>query len=209
MIDCMVQNLYTFAFKQQTRIQNGRSAARLKQVRYSEKLRLLLLASVCIAFQTAQAERHIRVPTSEGKTSSVSLHVRALRASDPKGNANNSDEKDNQIKLSSTLIPFQRKLATLPFRSFELMSEEEAVVSLKKKHHIQLINGHHLVVRPLFLREDGNICLWLRWQDKEGMKLLDSRIHVPLGETVLAGVEQSPTSGMVLTIDVAIEPPPT
>jgi hypothetical protein len=169
-------------------------------VRASEVKSLTLCAGLFIQLvhvQDVSATSEDKFSNSAAKK--VSLHVVTVKASAPR----EENEAVGSLRMSESLVPLRQKLSMLPFRSFEIMSDSRVIVSMKKRHQIDFADGHRLVVRPLYLREDGTICLWLRWKDKEGVNLLDSRIYVPRGESVLAGAEQTPTSGLILAIDVA------
>ncbi len=57
------------------------------------------------------------------------------------------------------------------------------------------------MLRPIAVDGD-NICLWLKWKDKAGTELLDTRLRFVAGESMLTGTDHMPDAGLILAIRV-------
>ena len=73
---------------------------------------------------------------------------------------------------------------------------------MRRRDKIRLMNGQLLTLRLLEF-DNESLTLWIRWDDGEGMNILDTRIHFAYGESMLAGLEGRDESGMILAIDVS------
>ena len=95
------------------------------------------------------------------------------------------------------------QLRRLPFSEFRLMSETHQDVALKQKQIIPLSRGQMLAVRPLQY-ENERVTIWLKWCDNDGSEILDTKMRLEPGRSMLAGTESSDdgSSGMILVIDV-------
>ena len=75
-----------------------------------------------------------------------------------------------------------------------------------QKEVLPLVNGHTLAVRPLYV-SPNRIGLWLKWLDKGGVEILDTRLHFDPGESMLTGTDGNRgDKGVVLAIDVKPAP---
>lgn len=107
-----------------------------------------------------------------------------------------------KILVDTRLRDLDRELHSFPFRIYQLLDDVSVPVSPRRKEEIRLVTGQSLKLRLLSVNASG-ILLWLRWQDKEGSLLLDTRVHLSYGENVLAGAENLNSSGAVLAISAA------
>lgn len=96
------------------------------------------------------------------------------------------------------------QLKRLPFSEFRLTSENHQEIALRQKLFIPLNRGQVLAVRPLQY-ENERITIWLKWCDNDGSEILDTKMRLEPGRSMLAGTESSEngSSGMILVIDVA------
>ena len=123
-------------------------------------------------------------------------------------------ETDQQIpvRIDGRLADLADKLKKLPFRGFVFLSADKRAISVRKKELISLVNGQTLALRPLYseLVPGGSqkIGLWLRWQDRAGAEILDTRMHFDDGQSMIAGTDQAkdPLSGLILAVQVAPMP---
>ena len=154
----------------------------------------------------AQPESAISPPAGAAY-SQVQVRVRTVRAIERSAEA----EKKEKGAALMAVAPSQRvdrrlsdlspKLQKLPFRDFNMLSSEELLIPVLKRQSISLSSGQTLVVRPLYV-EERKVGLWIHWQDASGAELLDTRMHITPGESVIAGTDNSPSSGVVLAIEV-------
>jgi hypothetical protein len=108
------------------------------------------------------------------------------------------------IRIDGRLKDLADKLRKLPFRGFVFMSGDERTVPVRRKEVLALVNGQTLSMRPLYL-EDNKVGLWVRWQDRSGAEILDTRMHLDIGQSMIAGTDllNDPSSGLVLAVEVA------
>ena len=138
------------------------------------------------SFQVASAE-----------TQTVVVAVRAIHA-------HNNSKGSNIVNTSVSDSGFQDirdKLRRLRYDSLSLISTQERTVALNDKETVEIDGGHLLTFRPVY-KENKKVCIWLKWQDSTGMKVLDTRLHFDGDETVLTGMSNPDGSGIVLAIDV-------
>lgn len=138
----------------------------------------------------------------EQLTSRVLVRVRAVKASEAI-EEDRSQEEVSEIprEVDTTISDLVPQLKKLHFKTFRLISSEEKIIPPRKKEIIQLVSGNTLLVRPLY-SEHEKICLWLKWKDKSGMEVLDTRMHFAPGESLLTGTDSAPDSGLILAINV-------
>lgn len=129
----------------------------------------------------------------------VNIRIRAIRAETaaPSGERN----RDKVINCEKTLHDIDGKLRKLPFHTFSLVSSQSERIDLMKKETLYLSGGNELTVRPLY-SEHGKVGLWLRWIDSAGAKVLDTRMHLATGESMVAGADAGQDTATVLAIDV-------
>lgn len=130
---------------------------------------------------------------------SVTVRVRAIRAETAAPGGESNEHKT--IHCERALRDINAKLKKLPFRTFTLVSSQAETIELRKKETLYLAGGNELTIRPLY-SEDGKVGLWLRWIDHDGAKVLDTRMHLATGESMVAGADAGEDAATVLAIDV-------
>ncbi len=129
----------------------------------------------------------------------VNIRVRAIRAETAAPSGENNSDK--VINCEKSLQDIDGKLRKLPFHTFSLVSAQSERVDLMKKETMYLTGGNELTVRPLYAAQ-GKVGLWLRWTDSAGAKVLDTRMHLATGESMVAGTDTGQDTATVLAIDV-------
>lgn len=128
-----------------------------------------------------------------GAANGVDVHVRTVLGAGAKSRSSVSvDDRINDISSQLKKLQYQR---------YSLISAREGFVEVAHKKVFGLSNGHTLSLRPLYI-EGSRVGMWLKWQDDQGMDLLDTRMHFTCGEAFLTGTEKSDDSGVILAIDV-------
>ena len=130
-----------------------------------------------------------------GTVSQVEVNVRVVKAE------NDIDDGYTSPRLDVRLDDIRAKLEQLPFRHFSYLSSERVIIPIKRKQIVTFASGQTLALRPVYCEQE-KIGLWLRWSEKNGDEILDTRLHVNPGESMLAGTDSSPTTGLILAIDV-------
>jgi hypothetical protein len=128
--------------------------------------------------------------------SDVLVSVRAVRA---EGHLNRDEARAEPV-VTSDLSDLSEKLAKLPYKRFVLMGRDKFVVPIRKRHSVS-IAGQELVLRPMVL-DSKRVALWINWKDEAGSKVLDSRLYLTPGESMLAGTDHSAETGLIMAIDV-------
>lgn len=105
------------------------------------------------------------------------------------------------MEIDPAIQDLSQKLLKLNFSTYRLLGTNREVVGMKKKEVLHLVDGYMLTVRPLYI-EDKRVGMWLKWQDRSGLVILDTRMHFDPGSTMLAGTDRGDSSGLVLAIDV-------
>lgn len=123
---------------------------------------------------------------------SATIRVRSVLATQDDSEKKSFDPSIRDLEL---------QLKHLPFSKFQLVEDQQEQLLMKSKEYIKLSNGDKLSVRPLYM-EEGKLCLWLRWVDSDGMQVLDTRLHIEPGKSILAGTESSEKRATVLAIGV-------
>jgi hypothetical protein len=93
------------------------------------------------------------------------------------------------------------KLRKLHFRSFRLLSSQREELPFGKRGTLSVGDGNSLTLRPIGI-SDEQVGMWLRWEDGEGMQVIDTRMQFAVGEALIAGVDRAGDSGLILAIDV-------
>jgi hypothetical protein len=135
---------------------------------------------------------------SENSRGVVNVRLRAVVA---EGYVRNVKEARSDRVVGANIEDLADKLLKLPYTRYTLGSEEEITIPYQKKEMISILPGQNVTIRPLFI-DKRKICLWMKWEDSDGMKILDSRMHFRVGESMIAGTEQTDESGIVLAVDV-------
>ena len=109
----------------------------------------------------------------------------------------------SNLQFDAGIKDVAAQLRRLPFNQFRLMSESHQEIALKQKQVIPLNRGQMLSVRPLQY-ENERITLWLKWCDNDGSQILDTKMRLESGRSMLAGTESSDdgSTGMILVLDV-------
>ncbi len=164
----------------------------------------LLFCYCVLNFQESQAQVKSFVdsasfnPQTESK---VIVNVRVIRATDKMDPGEESFSPD-PVKVDRRLKDISFKLQKLPFRAYSLLSSEQKVVPAKKRESFLIASGQSLTVRPLYMEKD-EVGLWLKWVDQNGAEILDTRMHINYGESMIAGTDSTPLCGLVLVVDVS------
>ena len=160
-----------------------------------------LQLGVAAAEPTVKApEVHPSVPTYE-KVEVVSFDIYAVQARS-KIEHGPADRAVPQT-IPDTLKSIRLSLTQAPFSLFEMIDHQTVVVPLRQKSRLRMAKDHVVVIRPLFI-DDGRLCLWVKWRDKDGMEVLDSRLYLVLGESVIAGVEEADNAGLLLAMKATV-----
>lgn len=139
------------------------------------------------------------------QSGSVLVSVRVLRAThimseEPKSKLS-FVANDRHIALDQRISDLRSKLRKLSYTSYRLLSSEQRVVPMTRRAVIPVGSGDNLTVRPL--SSDGDkVSMWLKWEDRSGQTVLDTRMHFVPGESFVTGTDQSQESGVILAIDV-------
>lgn len=132
----------------------------------------------------------------------VAVRVRMIKATEP---IEAEGDSVSGGAFNQTVEPSIRDLAVkldkVAFRRFRLLSSVREEIGLKKKAVLDLPEGHSLMVRPLYV-EGRRAGLWLKWLDRGGVQILDTRTHFGCGESLITGTDHAVDSGILLAIDV-------
>jgi hypothetical protein len=173
----------------------------------SSKRALFLVTLLSAAFAEAQVEafekhpesaKHSAIPVvgyssrhdaSEGPqlAERVAVDVRVISASDLVVDG----------AIDSRIRQLTSKLQQLHYRTFRLQYEERVILSLLKREKVVLRDGHELTLRPTYL-EGNRVGLWFRWTDGTGSDLLNTRVHLSCGESIVAGTDDEESGKGVL-----------
>lgn len=161
----------------------------------------LVLPSIALAQSQPASWFQPLVPSAR---KNIIVDVRTLKASDmvvDDEQLGRSSLTPQELRLDKRLEDLRPKLQRLNFRTFRLISSAHTSLPMTRRETIGLSNGHTLIVRPIGA-DIETICLWLKWLDQKGHPILDTRLHVPRNESILAGTDHSADSGMILAISV-------
>ena len=152
----------------------------------------VLLFSLLLSVPNVEAERNQFSRLAKEGTKQVTITVRKVRA---------ATGKKKKLAVDNGIKDLSSKLQKLPFTRFKLLSTYSEIVPVANRRTISIGEGHNLTLRPLYI--DGKkVGMWLRWQDHSGMKLLDTRMHLTSGESMITGTDAAAGSGVILAIDV-------
>lgn len=113
-----------------------------------------------------------------------------------------SDPAVKKARIDRRIMDLRLKLQPLQYNSYKLLSSQSFRVPVRKKHIVRLADGDTLIMR-LHYKDERRIGLWLKWRDKDGMEVLDTRIHFSPGESMVTGVERAANEGIILAIGVS------
>jgi hypothetical protein len=142
----------------------------------------------------------------------VLVRVRAIKASELLDSTGLLDSAGREpraqspkLVIDSRLHDIENKLKQLHFRNYQLVSNEEVTIPLKKRETINLTEQTVLTLRPLFVDED-RVAIWLKWTDRTGNQvLLDTRMHIGFKESMLAGTDSNEGKGIILAVEARPE----
>jgi hypothetical protein len=143
-------------------------------------------------------------PSLKTASAEPQMVVVAVRAIHARNNSHDNSKGQSFVKTSisdSGFRDIKDKLRRLKYDSLSLISTQERNVALNDKDTVEIEGGHILTFRPVY-KERKKVCIWLKWQDSTGMKVLDTRLHFDGDETVLTGMSNPDGSGIILAIDV-------
>lgn len=107
----------------------------------------------------------------------------------------------SEFSIDPALQDLTGQLQQLPFKTFTLSEERSGRFDMMSKGTLRFASGDRVQVRPLY-EEDGRVCLWFRWTDGAGVQVLDTRLHVEPGTSILAGTESSDDKALVFAVGV-------
>jgi hypothetical protein len=145
------------------------------------------LCSICTVHAAEPPEFPIRV------------EVRTIRAEGAL-----SQEQRGQatpVALDSRIADLASQLERLEYANFKMVDLQSLVIQPRKRIKIELSEGQQLTLRPIAV-EGEQLCLWLRWRDRTGMQLLETRLRFTLGQSMLTGTDHAPDKGLILAIKV-------
>lgn len=129
----------------------------------------------------------------------IKVEVRTIRAD---GILSEEERKSARpLELDNLISDLTSQLERLEYAHFKMVDLQSMVIPPRKRIKIELSEGQQLTLRPI--ATDGqHLCLWLRWRDRSGMQLLETRLRFTLGQSMLAGTEHAPDKGLILAIKV-------
>ena len=154
----------------------------------------------------------------------VLVQVRVIKGSQPIESG--SLRKFEYDKRLEDLRP---ELTRLHYGSFSLLAAQKKVVRLAHRETIPLTDGETLTVRPHYM-DAAKIGMWLRWVEKSGAPVLDTRLHLDSGKNILLeesreysamhpasrqeeralmGASVAPPSGTGMILAISVGPPET
>lgn len=165
----------------------------------SKFLRVSILALFCASGELCLAEDGVvgAAPSNSLADSQVIVSVRTVRASDPL-----TGPATRKLKIDERIRDLSQKLSKLPYGAYSLLSAERLTIGMKHRQSLTLAGGQTLTVRPLYA-DDERVGMWLKWQEPNGAEILDTRMHFDYGESMIAGTDNTPESGVILAIDVS------
>lgn len=131
----------------------------------------------------------------------VSVRVRVIKATDPFTDEGEATDVGSQV-VEPPIRDLASKLEKIDFKQFRMIASIRESIGLKRKATLALSDGQSLVVRPLYV-EDRRTGLWLKWVDRGGAEILDTRMHFECEESLLAGTNHRADAGVILAIDVS------
>ncbi len=108
---------------------------------------------------------------------------------------------EGEFSIDQSIQDLSGQLKQLPFKTFRLAEERTGRFTMKSKGTLKFASGDKIQLRPLY-KDDGRVCLWFRWTDGSGMQVLDTRLHLEPGTSILAGTESSDDKALVLAVGV-------
>jgi len=160
----------------------------MKAVKFS----LILIAVSSLLVCTAVAEKR-------GK--SVVVKVRSLAATDMY-KPSYRQSVNRKIVVGHRIRDLKSKLEKFYYQKYRLLGKRKEVVPISSRRTLNLVDGHTLTVRPMYI-EEKRVGMWLRWNDNKGVNVLDTRMHFDSGEPMLTGTDLGGGKGLILAISVS------
>lgn len=141
-----------------------------------------------------------RAIAEEGcESSKIKINVRTIHASGPRDITSANKTGSPVVSMENSLKDLKPKLELLPFSSFNLISQKEEEISVKRKESIQLPNGQALFFRPIYM-DKQRVGMWLSWKDTDGTDILNTRVHFDADESIVTGTDYRDNEGRILVI---------
>ncbi len=138
----------------------------------------------------------------DSKVGMVNVRVRTLEAFDSiPENPTFVRPKHLKYEIDEQLGDLTQKLKQLHFRKYKLRSSTNRALTFEKQETLDLGDGHTLALKPLY-REKNKLCLWVEWKDNSGMRIINTRLHMNVKDSMLTGTDQGDDGGMILAINV-------
>lgn len=103
--------------------------------------------------------------------------------------------------VEKSIVDLSSQLEHLKYGKFRLVDEQSLVIPPRKRRKLALADGHQITIRPVAVSGES-ICLWLKWRDRAGTQILDTRVRFVAGQSMLTGTEHTPEVGLILAIKV-------
>ena len=157
------------------------------------------VASLCLClFMTSQPEVLIADEPSDAPDFPLKVEVRTIRAEGvlaPDAPAPSSADVERSIQDLTS------QLSRLRYSKFRLVDEQSLTLPPRKRRKLAIADGNQITLRPVAVSGD-TICLWLKWKDRSGAQILDTRLRFVAGQSMLTGTEHNPDVGLILAIKV-------
>jgi hypothetical protein len=133
--------------------------------------------------------------------STVSRFMVTLRMIEAK--ERETGELHQKVKFASSLKQISAKLLPLPFKSYSLASQQNFSIDLNALKELTLYNQSTIKMKVL-AHSRNKICMWLRWDDNTGLNLIDTKIYLKPGDTMILGSDSASDEGVVLAVDAGV-----
>lgn len=134
------------------------------------------------------------------------MHLRTIRAQGKIVHIE-AGESLPKRRFDDMLKDIRPKLGKFSFQDFELVAAQDEQLRLEERRVFRLTNGQELILRPFGKPSEKQISLWLRWQEADGTRLLDTKFHTRNGETFVAGAETADANqAYILAIQLLAQP---
>ncbi|MCB0339715.1 MAG: hypothetical protein KDD53_08925, partial [Bdellovibrionales bacterium] len=119
-------------------------------------------------------------------TDSIEFQVRTVSATHLLTSPKTGRSAKVSYAIDRRLSDLKNKLKGLHYSNYDLVESHRSEIPFKTVKVIDLGSGQQLTVKPLY-RKDDRVCLWVKWNDDKGLEVLDTRMHVNIGESTIAG----------------------
>lgn len=106
-----------------------------------------------------------------------------------------------KYEFDKDLEDLRGQLSNLKYKRYKLISKQNQKIELDQVGSMDLVSGQKLRFKPT-ASDSKKTCLWLQWKDANDNEVLDTKIHVPNGHSMLAGTDMDENSddGLILAI---------